>query len=213
MCVCVGGGWFILFNHGYNHHICSCWTPFQTHRLPLSTYKPQPAVPKEDIGTGANKFVYYVCKEPGFPWTKLPSVSPAQITAARQIRKYFTGRLDSPIISYPPFPGNEANYLRAQVARISAGTHVSPLGFYQAKEEEEEEGEEEAAQASNEENPDFEGIPVFELATLLSSWVHHVQHILPQVPKLSKEGVKILFSGEILIEGVNVDFFRDAVRG
>lgn len=45
------------------------------------------------------------------------------------------------IISYPPFPGNESNYLRAQIARISAGTHVSPLGFYHFGEEEGEEEE------------------------------------------------------------------------
>lgn len=146
-------------------------------------------MPKEDIGTGANKFVYYVCKEPGLPWKKLPPVSPAHINAARQIRKYFTGRLESPIISYPPFPGNEANYLRAQIARISAGTHVSPKGFYQSTEEEDEE-EEETPHGSNEVNPDFEGIPVSEMATSLSSWVHHVQHILPQVPKSSKVGAK-----------------------
>ena len=44
-------------------------------------------------------------------------------------------------MSYPPFPGNEANYLRAQIARVSAGTHISPLGFYQFDEEEEEEEE------------------------------------------------------------------------
>ena len=32
------------------------------------------------------------------------------------------------------------------------------------------------------ENIDFEGIPVRELADpSLSNWVHHVQHILPQV--------------------------------
>lgn len=169
-------------------------------------------MPREEIGTGANKCVYYVCKEPGLTWTKLPSVSPAQITAARQIRKYFTGRLDSPIVSYPHFPGNEANYLRAQIARLSAGTHVSPMGFYQAKEEEEEE-EEEPGQTSNEENPDFEGIPVSEMATSLSSWVHHVQHILPQVPKSSKEGAKTVFSGHVIIEWVNVHFLRVDVRG
>ncbi|XP_056894472.1 radial spoke head protein 4 homolog A-like isoform X2 [Takifugu flavidus] len=147
--------------------------------LPPVAYNPQPAVPKEDIGTGANKFVYYVCIEPGLPWKKLPTVSPAQINAARQICKYFTGRLESPIISYPPFPGNEANYLRAQIARISAGTHVSPKGFYQSNEEEDEE-EADLPQGSNEVNPDFEGIPVSEMATSLSSWVHHAQHILPQ---------------------------------
>ena len=41
-------------------------------------------------------------------------------------------------MSYPPFPGNEANYLRAQIARISATTHISPLGYYMFEEEEEE---------------------------------------------------------------------------
>lgn len=45
------------------------------------------------------------------------------------------------VICYPPFPGNEANLLRAQIARISAGTHISPLGFYQFDEEEEEDEE------------------------------------------------------------------------
>ncbi|XP_029905235.1 radial spoke head protein 6 homolog A [Myripristis murdjan] len=147
--------------------------------LPQSTYKPPPVVPKEANRTGVNKFVYYVCKEPGLPWVKLPSVTPAQITAARQIRKFFTGRLDAPIASYPPFPGNEANYLRAQIARISAGTHVSPQGFYQFGEEE---GDEEEAipRDSYEVNPDFEGIPVPEMVESLSTWVHHVQHILQQ---------------------------------
>ncbi|XP_072244860.1 radial spoke head protein 4 homolog A isoform X1 [Leuresthes tenuis] len=147
--------------------------------LPRSVYKPPPVVPKEAIGTGANKFVYYVCKEPGLPWVKLPSVSPAQISAARQIYKFFTGRLDTPVVSYPPFHGNEANYLRAQIARISAGTQVSPQGFYQAGEEEGDE-EDEAPRDSYEVNPDFEGIPVGEMAESLSSWVHHVQHILQQ---------------------------------
>ena len=32
-----------------------------------------------------------------------------------------------------------------------------------------------------EENPDFEGIQVIDLVESLSNWVHHVQHILPQV--------------------------------
>ncbi|TDH08163.1 hypothetical protein EPR50_G00095320 [Perca flavescens] len=151
----------------------------ETDPLPLSTYKPLPDVPKEALGTGANKYVYYVCKEPGLPWVKLPSVSPAQITAARQIRKFFTGRLDNPVASYPPFPGNEANYLRAQIARISAGTQVSPQGFFQAGEEEGDE-EDTSPRDSYEANPDFEGLPVTEMAESLSSWVHHVQHILQQ---------------------------------
>lgn len=121
-----------------------------------------------------------MCKEPGLPWTKLPSVTPAQINVARQIRKFFTGNLDSTVVSYPPFPGNEANYLRAQIARISAGTQVSPQGFYQAGEEEGDE-EDEVPRDSFEVNPDFESIPVGEMAESLSLWVHHVQHILQQV--------------------------------
>ncbi|MCI4394535.1 hypothetical protein PGIGA_G00169920 [Pangasianodon gigas] len=147
--------------------------------FPKSSYKPPTPVTKEPRRSGANKFTYFVCREPGLPWVRLPDVTPAQITVARQIRKFFTGCLDAPIVSYPPFPGNEANYLRAQIARISAGTQVSPLGFYQFKEEEGEE-EEEGARDSVEENSDFEGIPVNEMAESLSAWVHHVQHILKQ---------------------------------
>uniref|UniRef100_A0A4X2K5E2 Radial spoke head 6 homolog A n=1 Tax=Vombatus ursinus TaxID=29139 RepID=A0A4X2K5E2_VOMUR len=148
---------------------------------PKPTWKPPPVIPREDSRTGANKYLYFVCNEPGRPWTKLPHVTPAQIVNARKIKKFFTGNLDTPIVSYPPFPGTEANYLRAQIARISAGTHVSPLGFYQFGEEEDDEEEEGGAgRDSYEENPDFEGIPVAELVDSLANWVHHTQHILPQ---------------------------------
>lgn len=153
---------------------------FQTDPVPRSTYVHPPMVPKEALGTGANRFFYFVCNEPGLPWVKLPSVSPAQITAARHICKGFTGRLDSPVLSYPPFPGKEANYLRAQIARISAGTQVSPSGFYQTVEEEGEE-EEEMAHDQCLVNPEFEGVSSLEMAQSLSSWVHHIQHILKQV--------------------------------
>lgn len=149
--------------------------------FPKPFLRPPRVIPKEESRTGANKYVYFVCNEPGRPWVKLPSVTPAQIVTARKIKKFFTGRLDAPVISYPPFPGNESNYLRAQIARISAGTHVSPLGFYQFGEEEGEEEEEvDSGRDSCEENPDFEGIQVLDLVESLSNWVHHVQHILPQ---------------------------------
>ncbi|XP_041510524.1 radial spoke head protein 4 homolog A [Microtus oregoni] len=149
--------------------------------LPKSLYKAPQVIPKEENRTGTNKYIYFVCNEPGRPWVKLPSVTPAQIVTARKIKKFFTGRLDAAIISYPPFPGNESNYLRAQIARISAGTHVSPLGFYQFDEEEGEEEEEvEGGRDSYEENPEFEGIQVTDLVESLSNWVHHVQYILPQ---------------------------------
>ncbi|KAK7835299.1 hypothetical protein U0070_017835, partial [Myodes glareolus] len=64
-------------------------------------------------------------------WVKLLSVMPTQIVTARNIKKFFSEHLDMVIIRYLPFPGNESNYLRAQIGHISAGTYVSPLGFYQ----------------------------------------------------------------------------------
>jgi len=147
---------------------------------PKPDYKPPPTIPKEENRTGTNKKTYFVCNDPGKPWIKLPIVTPAQIQAARKVKKFLTGRLDAPVVCFPPFPGNESNYLRAQIARISAGTHISPLGFYQFDEEEEEE-EEGAGRDNFVENLDFEGIPVRELVDpLFSNWVHHVQHILPQ---------------------------------
>lgn len=148
--------------------------------VPKPDFKPPPVVPKEDNKTGANKKTYFVCNDPGKVWIKLPQVTPAQISGARQIKKFFTGRLDAPVITYPPYQGNESNYLRAQIARISAGTHISPLGFYQFDEEEEEEEEGEARDHFVT-NQDFEGIAVRELIDpSMSNWVHHVQHILPQ---------------------------------
>ncbi|XP_050405760.1 radial spoke head protein 4 homolog A [Patella vulgata] len=148
--------------------------------FPKPEFKAPASPPKEDNRTGVNKKTYFVCNEPGKPWIKLPAVTPTQISGARKIKKFFTGRLDAPVVCYPPFIGNESNYLRAQIARISAGTHISPLGFYQFDEEEEEEEEGEARDHFVE-NLDFEGISVRDLVDpLLTNWVHHVQHILPQ---------------------------------
>jgi len=147
---------------------------------PKPEFKPPPVVPKEDARTGVNKKVYFVCNDPGKVWVKLPTVTPAQISGARQIKKFLTGRLDAPVVAYPPYPGNESSYLRAQIARISAGTHISPLGFYQFDEEEEEEEEGEARDHFVT-NLDFEGIPVRDLTDpTMANWVHHVQHVLPQ---------------------------------
>lgn len=74
----------------------------------------------------------------GDKWIKLPHVKPLDIVVARQIRKLFTGDLNAPVICYPPFNGKEINYLRAQIARITANTHISPTGYYQFEEDEEE---------------------------------------------------------------------------
>ena len=80
-------------------------------------------------------------------------------------------------------------FFRAQISRISAGTHIAPLQYYTAEEEEEEE-EEGGGSGEFMENPEFEPIPVRELADpSLANWVHHVLHILPQVrniPQLTR---------------------------
>lgn len=65
--------------------------------------------------------MYYVCNNVGDEWIQLPDVTPKQIRVARQIYKSFTGNLNEPIVTYPEFDGCEINYLRAQIARISAG--------------------------------------------------------------------------------------------
>ena len=52
------------------------------------------------------------------------------------------------MFTFPPFPGREKNYLRAQIARISATTLISPVGYYTfgtGEEEESVEEEEEVA--------------------------------------------------------------------
>lgn len=75
-----------------------------------------------------------MCFLAGAPWVKLPIVTPAQLFQARLIRHFFSGDLNKEIISYPAYPGTEKNYLRAQIARISATTHVSPAGKFKFSE-------------------------------------------------------------------------------
>ena len=148
--------------------------------LPKPDFKPPVVIPHEEKGCGANKFTYFVCTELGEEWRRLPNVTPAQINSARRIRKLFTGNLDSPVLSYPPFPGTEKSYLRAQIARITATTHISPINYYMF-DEEEEEPEEDAARDHYIENPEFEGVNARDLIDPSNAnWSHHVQYILPQ---------------------------------
>ncbi|CAH8573286.1 unnamed protein product [Dicrocoelium dendriticum] len=105
----------------------------------------------------------------------------------RKICAYFTGNLDAPVACSPSFPGTEANYLRAQIARISASTQISPEGFFTSEHGEEEE-EPEPEQLEDEEgggqitiNEDYEPLPMTQLASpKVEHWVHHVPYILPQ---------------------------------
>lgn len=84
----------------------------------------------ERAGEGANKFTYWVCSAPGEAWTRLPHASPHTVVAAGAIRRTLTGRLGSLVPGHPPFPGNEAAYLRSLIAQISADTVLAPSGVY-----------------------------------------------------------------------------------
>jgi len=154
--------------------------PSEEDELPKPVWKAPPVIPKEEHHSGANKKVYFVCNAPGEEWVKLPHVTPAQIVACRSIKKLLTGNLETPIVAFPPFNGTEANYLRGQIARISASTQISPAGFYMFDEDEEEE-EEESFHENYMTNVEFEGISLKDLADpSMQHWVHHTQHILPQ---------------------------------
>ncbi len=107
-------------------------------------------IPSEPHGIGTNQYTYFVTNSPGLPWIKLPDVKPAIINHARKIRYLFTGCLSSQIDGISPFFGLEKDYLRAQIARITATTHISPAGFYILSENEEEEEEEEETSFNNE---------------------------------------------------------------
>ncbi|KAJ3391996.1 Radial spoke head protein 4 A [Chytriomyces hyalinus] len=150
--------------------------PVEDPTLPKAKNRVIPPLPKESRA-GVNRYVYYVCSYPGAPWQRLPDVIPEKLQISRQIRKYFTGDLKQQIVSYPKFEATEAQYLRCQIARISAATVASPAGYYTF--DPEDESEEEGHQPTIIINPEFEGLQNDALLQL-TSWVHHVPYILPQ---------------------------------
>lgn len=59
----------------------------------------------------------------GMPWTRLPHVTPAQVTAARRIRKFFTGDLDHQVGTSHSFARSFLHYARKK--RLFVGLPVS----------------------------------------------------------------------------------------
>ena len=87
---------------------------------------------------GVNRLTYYVVQSSNMEkYYRLPDVTENQIVVARQLKKFMTGDLKAPVSGYPPFAGNEASFLRAQIACISADTLVAPTGFFDLAEAEE----------------------------------------------------------------------------
>merc|ERR1712188_347978 len=145
---------------------------------------PEP-IPCEKMGTGLNSYVYYVV---GYEysadgifgrytydnWIKLPPIRPEQIMAARKIRKLFSGDLEAPVNSYPPFPGNEAEYLSAQIARIARGCTMTVNGHWALEEDDDGNQVIQKKELGGEEPPlksGAEGLTAPEGWT--ENWVHH----------------------------------------
>ncbi|WIA22916.1 hypothetical protein OEZ86_009852 [Tetradesmus obliquus] len=142
-----------------------------------TTLKTPPEEPEQQPGeaevplewnSGSNVYVYWVSNYLGGPLTQLPHVTPAQIKAARSLKRLLTGRLSSAVSSYPVFPGNEANFLRAQIARISCTTVVCPAGLFVVNEEGGLENAEEYSQ-----------LPAREMGTT-ANWSHRYPHLKKQ---------------------------------
>mmetsp|Transcript_42926 Transcript_42926/g.69646 ORF Transcript_42926/g.69646 Transcript_42926/m.69646 type:complete len:489 (-) Transcript_42926:388-1854(-) len=137
-----------------------------------SELPPNVVPPEKNIGT--NKYVYWVCKYVGGPWTRLPDVTPQQVVVARQIKKFFSGDLDAKVSAYPPFPGLEKHYLRAQISRIAAATVLQPKGKFVMSEPEEEDVAPEMI-----ESEEWQALTAAEQASA-ENWVHYYEPIREQ---------------------------------
>lgn len=156
--------------------------------LPRAQLRPPRQAPAEPTGSGLNRKSYFVCTRLGAPWTELPPVTSQQMQVARKIRKFLTGRLDAEVCTYPEFPGVERNYVRAIIARITAGTYVAPIGYYRigkAGAENDEEEEDEVDEEGNDNDkptavdPGYEPLAPRELL-LAQNWTHFRPNILQQ---------------------------------
>jgi len=120
---------------------------------------------------GANLKAYWVCSSPGADLVELPNVTSAQVIASKQIKRFFTGDLNAPVDTFPKFPGNEANLLRAQICCISVATTLVPAGVFSAApgpEDEEAEYDTNALVIEEDELMD-KAVPTSEMADL-GSW-------------------------------------------
>lgn len=124
-------------------------------------------------GTGVNKFTYYATTDlASQEWIKLPNIKPAEIIAARRIKKLMSGKPDAKVVTHPPFPGTEKVLLRAQIARITADV---TLMFKDKLVREGEFGTEDAGEVQPPE--EWKMPPMSELLTL-KGWQHCEPHIL-----------------------------------
>eukprot|EP00939_MAST-03C_sp_MAST-3C-sp1_P000805 g805.t1 len=110
-----------------------------------------------------NAFTYWVSNSLADEWVRLPNVKASEIIAARQIRRFLTGNLDASVKGHPPFPGTERQFLRAQIAQITADCSISPSGFFK-------QSEDEYLMVSNDEMEPLESLDSLKAA---DTWCHH----------------------------------------
>ena len=140
-------------------------------------------LPPEESGVGSNKWSYWVTNNlPEGKWILLPDVTPYHVNISRRIQKFFTGNLEHDMKTYPDFKGKEKHYLRAQIARIAAGTILAPKGLLVVPEPDAE-PEDGAEKKPKVEKPElafageYEGFPPKSLMNL-ENWVHVFHHLM-----------------------------------
>ncbi|KPI87191.1 putative flagellar radial spoke protein [Leptomonas seymouri] len=144
------GDYFVLRTRRYLEAGEKVYVETNTMPKPLRKKGVVPVQPEPGF-VGANRYTFWVTTAPSAAWQTLADVTPQQINAAREIKRYFTGNLDAPVSA--TFPWNEAVYLRAQLARITSSTSIAPQGALEEpeplveSEEEEEDVESEGAAA------------------------------------------------------------------
>jgi len=124
-----------VFGTQKDYVIIEARAPKEVH-VPPSKVK-EGATPAEDPGVGLNTFCYFVAASAADEFEPLEDITPEQILMSAKVRKYFTGELQAPVACYPAFPGPEAAYLRAQIARIAQTTVLWPSGKFAFDEESE----------------------------------------------------------------------------
>lgn len=187
-------------------------------------YPPMPTVTSESIHKDdycfeLNRNVYYVCTDVNGEWIELPPVTQRQIEASRRVVRYFTGDLEAQVSSSPTFPGCEKNYLRAVLARISASTHISPLGAYQLRTESvnmvidkhiDNEPQAQATVTSLCRNVHYKPMKIDQILDL-KNWMHHEPFIYEHggvTPLIEKDTIEVIKSSEEIVvknDAKNVD--------
>lgn len=146
-----------------NHRTASCRTAERSSREAAGEY------PAEPLGSGTNEFQYFVCHRLGdAAFTRLPDARPEHIRAARALKRLLVGHLAAPVSTFPPFPWTEAEFLRAQIARIGAATVLAPAGWF--SQEEDEAGGVAVVPAEEELEP--VPMPEEDMDAWLGNWVH-----------------------------------------